>query len=102
MGFVRPTAGNGPVTATCRRYGRTEISSPAIRPIDADQAPAQLNSSRVATSPADVRTPWTRPPATSTPFTSTPSFRRAPRRLAAAAYPEVTSGGPAVPSAGEN
>jgi len=40
----------------CRRYGSTGISSPAIRPIDEDQAPAQLNTTRVATSPAEVRT----------------------------------------------
>src|ERR1700686_5278246 len=64
-----------------RRYGRTGISSPAIRPIEGDQAPAQLKTSRVAMSPVDVRTPCTRPDETSTPMISTPSLRRAARRF---------------------
>src|SRR5205807_576409 len=71
-----PRAGQG---------GSTGISSPAIRPMEDDHAPAQLKTTRLATSPAEVRTPCTRPPATSIPTTSTPSFSRAPWRREASA-----------------
>ena len=55
-----------------------------MRPMDDDHAPAQLKTSRVATSPAVVRTPCTLPPAMSIAMTSMPSFKRAPCLRAAA------------------
>ena len=67
-GLVRGTAGNVPVTAMWRRYGRTGISRPG-HPADR-RRPGARRSRRPAgwrRRRADVRTPCTRPPATSMP-----------------------------------
>ena len=60
------------VTTTCRRYGVTARSTPAVAASSRDHAPAQQTTTSASISPSAVRTPLSVPPSTSTDRTSTP------------------------------